>query len=258
MLFTIQAYLEDYLNKRRITDPDAYAVRVANLYYHHRATMETDAFARRMKRIRTLLFVNSAIKRAEFELELLARLDKRFKKKLDLGNPSFPGGTFREGKRLRRLPRLTIEALVNEFKHAVEARAIDTFWESRKSGKLRRRPEKIAQGLFATFAKGSLRAKGLVLREVVSGIGFVDLGIVISKGMHLVELKILTGKFVGPSQLAHYMALERRSRGHLLVIDALEAGKKTNLPDSVRVAQGVIRICQIDINPTAPSRAKPS
>lgn len=259
MLFTIQTFLEDYLSRRNISDPDGYAVRVANLYYHDRASMETNAFSRRMRRVRTLLFINnSGIKRAEFENELLARLDKKFKKKLGADELLFPGGTVLEQRRLRRRPRITIEAILDEFRKAVEARAVDVFWESRKRGKLHRRPEKIAQGLFAVFAKAMIRDKGNIIREMLSGIGFVDVGVLISKGMHLVELKMLTGVFVGPDQLAHYMALEGRQRGHLIVIDARRPGKKADLPSTIRVPPGIVNVCLVDINPVAPSRAKSS
>lgn len=56
---------------------------------------------------------------------------------------------------------------------------------------MRSRPEKIAQGLLAVFAKGVVGSDGLVLREIASGIGFVDVGVSFGGVLHLIELKIL-------------------------------------------------------------------
>ena len=99
MLFTIQGYLQDHLSKRILADSDGYAVQLANLYFYHRSSMDTTQFLRRVRRIRTVLFVNNGIRdRADFENELVHRLDNRFKKKLE-SNPAFPGGTEPERKR---------------------------------------------------------------------------------------------------------------------------------------------------------------
>jgi hypothetical protein len=81
MLFTIQAHLEDYLNKHNLADSDGYAVQLANLYFYHRPTMENDAFLRKVRRIRTVFFANNGVRdRAQFEKALVDRLDRRFKK----------------------------------------------------------------------------------------------------------------------------------------------------------------------------------
>jgi hypothetical protein len=254
MLFTIQAYLEDYLNKRNLIDPDGYAVRLANLYFYQRSRMETPQFLRKVGRIRTVIFANNGIQdRAEFEKMLIDRLDKQFKKKLEIDNPTFPGGTESERKRLQRLPRRTIGNLLGEFKHAIEARAIDVFWQSRKKGKLRPNPEKIAQALFAVFTKGVLGNRGILLREISSGIGFVDIGVMFTSTLHLVEVKVLTGKFEGPEQLDQYMKAERRNEGSLLIIDALEPGNKLDLPESIHSPSGIIKVYLVDINPNPPS-----
>ena len=47
MLFTIQGYLQDYLSKRNLADSDGYAVQLANLYFHHRSSMDDVQFLRR-------------------------------------------------------------------------------------------------------------------------------------------------------------------------------------------------------------------
>jgi len=81
MLFTIQGYLQDYLSKRNLADSDGYAVQLANLYFYHRSSMDDVQFLRRVRRIRTVLFVNNGIgNRVEFERTLVRWLDGRFKK----------------------------------------------------------------------------------------------------------------------------------------------------------------------------------
>lgn len=257
MLFTIQTYLEELVARRNLADVDGYVVQIANLYFHSRSMTSGDEFLRRMRRIKTAFFVSNGIrKRSEFERELLQRLDKRFKKKLASSvDRSFPGGTDPERERLQRLPRRTIGVLLREFKHAIETRAIDPFWISRAAGKLVPKPEREAQSHFALFAKGVLGSRGNLLREIASGVGYVDVGLSFnSPVLHLIEFKVLTGKFVGADQLQHYMHNERRRQGHLVVIDALPAKKKKNLPVTITIPDGTIRVLQIDINPVAPSR----
>jgi len=257
MLFTIQTYLEDYLNRRGLADPDGYAVRFANQYFHYRRAMDTATFLRKVGRIRTVIFVNNGIKdRAGFERSLVERLDGRFKKKLDEHNPTFPGGVEIERKRIQCLPRRTIRTLLLEFKQAVEARAIDGFWKSRTKGNLRQNPEKIAQTLFAMFATGVLKDQGILLREISSGIGFVDIGVIFSSTLHLVEIKVLTQKFQGPEQLEQYMKNEGRSEGSLLVIDTLKPGNKLDLPKVIPTLSGMIKVYSVDVNPAPPSRLK--
>jgi len=253
MLFTIQAYLEDYLNKRNLLDSDGYAVRLANLYFHHRPIMDIDVFLQKVRRIRTVIFANNGIgNRAEFEKALVDRLDRQFKKKLNTHNPSFPGGVEAEKKRLQH-SRRSIEALLAEFKQAVEARAIDGFWLSRTKGRLMPNPERIAQTNFALFAIGVLGDRGILLREMGSGIGFVDIGVIFSSTLHLVEIKVLTQKFLGPAQLEQYMKTEGRSKGSLLVIDTLPPKNKLDIPEEVNTPSGMIRVYRVDVNPPPPS-----
>ena len=255
MLFTIQAYLEDYFSHRNLRDPDGYAVLLANFYFHRRSALSDVDFLRQMRRIKTVFFENNSIGgRPEFERSLLERLDKRFKKKVTLGDPGFPGGTDVEKRRLQNHPRRTVQLLLREFKHAVEAKAIDSFWLARTKRKLRQRPEKIAQSLFAVFAMNVLGDNGIVLREVASGIGFIDVEVILSRVLHIVELKVLTDDLVGLDQLEQYMRTERRSRGYLLVIDALPPDKKQILPTTVKTQSGIISLISVDVNPCPPSR----
>ncbi len=166
----------------------------------------------------------------------------------------FPGGTQVERKRLQSLPRVTIGELINKYKLAIEARAVDSFWLSRKKGQLRRRPEKIAQSHFALFTKGVLDGRaGIVLREFSSGIGVVDIGVIFYSTLHLVEMKILKAKFTGAEQLEQYMRTEGRNEGHLLVIDTLKPSSKFELPARFESSSGTIKVYRVDVNPIPPS-----
>lgn len=255
MLFTVQTYLEEYLSKRNMVDSDGYAVRLANLYFYYRSKTEDALFLSKLRRIRTVLFLNNNIEnRKEFEQSLIRRLDNKFKKKLCSNNLYFPGGTEVEGEKLRHLPKLTIDILLNEFSGATEARAIDAFWVSRKQGTLQQRPEKIGQALFTLFTKGTLvNRSGIVLREFQSGIGFVDVGIIFSSTLHLVEIKVITDKFTGLSQLEQYMKAEKRQEGSLLIFDSLKPDKKIDLPARINTSVGVVKVYRVDINPFPPS-----
>jgi hypothetical protein len=115
------------------------------------------------------------------------------------------------------------------------------------------RPESIAQGLLAVFARGALAGKGLVLRELLSGIGFVDVGIVLSTVLHLVEIKILAGVFKGAKQLQRYMRCEKRKEGWLIIIEVRPAERRTPIPKLIHTPDGVVRSIVIDANPEAPS-----
>lgn len=255
MLFTIQSYLEEYLINHNIDDNDGYAVHLANLYFYHRFDSTDKAFLNRVGRIRTVLFINNGIKnRKDFENALIHRLDINFKKKLVTNKQYFPGGTETERRKLQLISKLTIDTLLNEFIHATEARAVDAFWISRKKGTLRQKPEKIAQALFAVFTRGTLiNRSGIVLREFLSGIGFVDIGIIFSSTLHLVEIKILSEEFTGPNQLEAYMNTEQRSEGSLLIFDSIAPDKKINLPSRIDTTAGVIKVYNVDINPSIPS-----
>jgi len=257
MIFSIQHHLEDHLNRRGLTDVDQYAVKIANLYDRSRAARTQKQFLVLMGRIRTAFFsANRNLNRLQFETALLNQLDKRFQKKNRIeAFPGFPGGVAPERARLQREPRRSIASILAAFKHAFESRAIDTLWVSRKSGQLQPRPEKIAQGLLAMFAKGVIGDNGLVQREISSGIGFVDMSIVLSASVpHLIELKILKGVFHGASQLETYMANEKRKEGWLLLFDTRPSTKKVGIPASVACSRGTIRVLVIEINPTAPCR----
>jgi hypothetical protein len=77
-------------------------------------------------------------------------------------------------------------------------------------------------------------------------------GISFSGVLHLVELKVVTGKMTGPTQLAEYMESEQRPSGWLLLMDARAHSKKTDLPATLRVPSGLVRVVVIELNPTPP------
>lgn len=257
MIFSIQRYLEDYFHRRNLEDMDQYAVSLANLYDRERRGMKEDEFLRSVRRLRTVFFKkNSHVDRGRFERNLLGALDRRFKKKISTrAHESFPRGLSTERRQFRTLRRITISQLLASYKHSVESRTIDAFWLSRKAGRLRSRPEIIGQDLLALFAVGVLQDRGLVLKELFSGVGFVDVAIIISQVAHIIELKILKATMKGAGQLQQYMRNEKRKVGWLILFDARPMSRKNTIPSQIGTPVGIIRTIVIDINPVIPSRA---
>lgn len=258
MVFSIQRYIEDFLVGRGLNDKDQYAVRLANLYESTRASLTKEDFLARVHRLRAVQFRNAPhVDRKSVESLLLTRLDQQFlKKKAETVLRAFPGGTVAEAIKLRRTRR-SVSRIMELFHDAIEARAIDTFWKSRTTGKLNPRPEKIGQGLFAVFVKGVLQRSAYMARELASGVGFVDFAIMFSTIPHLVEVKVLrSDKLLGVSQLGHYMRIEKRREGWLLLFDARPHDKRdTLIPVRVVIPEGTVRVEVVDINPIAPSRS---
>ncbi|HEV2378909.1 MAG TPA: hypothetical protein VG206_03825 [Terriglobia bacterium] len=160
------------------------------------------------------------------------------------------------GSSLAKCPRVTIRKFLEEFKSTIEAEAVNSFWESRTEGKLKKRPEKHGQELLGVFARAKLAARGSAIREAVSGIGFVDVLVTFSSGLlHVIELKMLKGKDIpGPAQLAIYMNHKRRPEGWLVFFDARKPNGRPAVPTVFKKPSGTIRAVLIDINPLAPSR----
>jgi hypothetical protein len=252
MIFSVQRYLEDYFERRGLTDVDQYAIHVANAFERLGPRISEEATARQLRRIRTVFFRRNNLDRDDFEVQLAATLRRKFQKKKN--DISFKGFEQRIASARTRLGsrRRSIALLLSEFKRAVEARAVDAFWESRKKHRLRRKPEKIAQALLAIFAKGVVGRDGLVLREIHSGIGFVDVGVSFGGVLHLVELKILNGRLTGTNQLATYMLTEGRDRGWLVLIDVRRSTTRDAVPVKIHTPVGPIRTLVVDVNPTAP------
>jgi hypothetical protein len=252
-IFSVQRFLEDHFERRGLADVDQYAVRVANLFDRLGPSTTDKTLAIDLGRIRTVFFRrNGDLDRKVFELRLAATLCRRFKKKRP--DPILRKFEHALAPTRRRLGahRRSIETLLLEFKVAVESRGLDAFWDSRTKHRLRLKPEKIAQALLAIFAKGVLGSDGFVLREIASGIGFVDVGISFGKVLHLIELKILKAQLTGANQLATYMRTERRRKGWLLLIDVRQAGSSKVVPATISTAAGQIRTLTVDANPPAP------
>ncbi len=160
------------------------------------------------------------------------------------------------GSGLAKLPRVTIYRFLDEFRSTVEAEAVNSFWNSRTKGQLKKRPEKHGQELLGVFARAKLAARGAAIREAVSGTGFVDVLVTFSSGLlHVVELKVLRSRDVpGPAQVATYMKHRSRKTGWLVFFDARPPNRKTTVPSAFKVREGTIRAVLVDINPTPPSR----
>ena len=253
MIFSVQRFLEDHFERRGLADLDQYAIRVANVFERLGPRASEETVARELGRVRTVFFRrNHDLDRKEFEARLAAALRCRFQKKTN--EASFKGfeRALAPARARLRARRRSIAALLSEFKRAVEARAIDVFWESRKKHRLRSRPEKVAQGLLAVFAKGVIGNDGLVLREIASGIGFVDVGVSFGGVLHLIEIKILKGQLTGAKQLATYMFTEGRGNGWLVLIDARRNRHPDAVPVIIETSAGPIRTLIVDVNPAAP------
>lgn len=251
--------MEDYLQRRGLSDGDQYAVRVANLYASRRKIGRDKDFLNMLRRLRTSLFRNNrGLNRGDVERQILAALNSRFKGKTAelMGLFARPEAQS-ERAALRKMPRRSIGAILRGFQRATRARIVDPFWKSRAAGKLRLRPEKIAQSILTAFILGVLtNGSGSLFRELASGTGFVDIVVMLSTIPHLVELKIQRDKFTGPAQLGNYMLIENRKSGWLVVFDARNQSEKTPIPSVVKVASGTIRVIVIDINPVPPSRQR--
>ena len=255
MIFSVQRYLEDHFDRRGLSDVDQYAIRLANAFEEISGSATKDDLVRRIGRIRTVFFRrNQGIDRKQFEKQLAASLFSGFKKKSDPFFRAYEASLTSTHSKLRS-KRRSIAILLSEFKLSVEAKGIDAFWESRKKHRLRSRPEKIGQALLAVFAKAVVSNNGLVLREIASGIGFVDLGISFGKSLHLIEMKVVTKKFIGAQQLATYMKTEGRTQGWLVLIDARKSNARTTIPPAVKTHAGFIKTVLVDVNPLAPHDA---
>jgi hypothetical protein len=99
--------------------------------------------------------------------------------------------------------------------------------------------------------------RGLTFREVLSGAGFVDFVVLLSRTPHLIELKIMREHYEGAAQLGTYMEKESRKEGWLVLFDARTHLNRTSIPLKTQVRGGVINNVVVDINPVSPSRIDP-
>jgi hypothetical protein len=256
MIFSLQRFLEDSFGSRGFSDPDQYAVKVANLYFGYRWGASDSDFLTRLGRIRTKFYrANCAVDRRSLERRIVASLDQRFKGTYRAGSVFSEASVRSERRSLRGKKRRLIGSILRSFQRTVQGRTVDLLWDSRKDGRLRSRPEAIAQGLLSQFISGVLMIRGgKLFRELRSGVGYIDLVVMLGTVSHLVELKVQRGKFVGPGQLGSYMVTEGRSSGWLVIFDARVDSKKAPIQDRIKVAAGTINVIVIDINPIPPSR----
>jgi len=258
VIFSVQRFLEDHFSHRGLSDPDQYAVRLANLYGKRRWTQTRAAFEKGMHRLQTVFFRGNQIgDRRTFERDLLDVLEGKFpKKKSNSLATNFPGGVSVEQKAVAKA-RLSVRCLLDLFKRAVESRAIDNFWKSRTKGRLAANPETAGQGLLGVFLQGVLDGRpGLAVREMASGVGWVDVLLVLASTPHLLELKMLRGSGTpGVEQIGTYMTNEGRGEGWLVLFDARKTSRRgASVPSKITIQAGTVRVVVIDVNPTPPSR----
>jgi len=257
-IFSVQRLIEDALERSGIQDDGRYSVAAANLYFRFGKQESDDELLRRFRRIQTVTFKNNPqISRLAFEKQLLRLLRRMVKLSGAMDLLSVPAAKS-ELRRLNRKPRRSIKSVLLAFQRATQGRTVDAFWISRVAQKLQKRPETIAQSMLTQFIMGVISDKkgGHVFREVVSGIGFVDLTVMFGATAHLVELKVQTKQFTGAAQLDTYMATEGRQEGWLIVFDARKATAKAQIPSVIRTQAGRINVIVVDINPIPPSRIK--
>ena len=212
-----------------------------------------------MHRIATVFFRSNEIgDRVDFEVKLLDTLEGKFPKKNSVNLAvSFPGGVTSEKTKLRQRERLTVRSVLDQFKHAVESRAVDGFWKSRRKGKLISQPEKNGQDLLAVFLQGVLhgRRSGFAVKEVQSGVGWIDVLLVLASTPHVLELKMLHDSDIpGVNQLGTYMQQEKREEGWLVCFDTRDPSNRAKIGEKIAIKQGTVRVVVIDVNPIPPSR----
>ena len=96
---------------------------------------------------------------------------------------------------------------------------------------------------------------GFSVNEVSSGVGWIDVLLVLSSTPHVLELKMLRGPGTpGVSQLGTYMGNEKRRVGWLVLFETRDPTKRTGIPANITIPEGTVRVVVIDVNPTPPSR----
>jgi hypothetical protein len=252
VIFAVQRFVEDYLSGVGVDCTDDYAITTARIYTYRDSTATDEDVVSAFAKVRTPIFRNAQVNRADVERGLVAALRRKFKKKaLDL--PSEFRRTVEVARR-KGSPPTRIRSLLEQFAKLTRAKGISAFWSSRATGHLKRRPESIANGMLQLFVSAALRGKGAVVGEMQSGTGFVDVTVVLSV-THLVELKILkSGPLKGVHQLGNYMTTESRKVGWLVVFDARSRKKKrVTLPSKLTIPSGIVHVIVVDINPPSAS-----
>lgn len=151
---------------------------------------------------------------------------------------------------------LTVDDILARFRVATERNLVDSFWLSRKKGKLVPNPESHCGAVLLAFVEGALSRtlEGIVIRELATGIGYVDVGLLIGNStLNLIELKVVSNQVEGPSQLAEYMRLHERPEGWLVLFDSRDPNGREAIPDQYVLPEGTVHNLVVDINPIAPS-----
>ena len=265
MLYRVQGRVLDILARFRLPDQDGFGTELAQLYLARRASLDFDEFVAASMRLRTSTFASRRRERRTITAHIVATLDKSYLPMTVEGHIDLPISTKQTG-RIRRLQAaarkptgaVAFGELIDEFSQAIEQSGVDGFWESRTKGKLRSRPEQIAQQSLTMFLYIPIKVKaGFVLNEIKSGVGYIDVLAVFGKSQRYVtELKIITGKrLTGVGQLATYLETQGLNEGWLTVFDARPKAHRTELPTKSFQRDGkTIHPTVIDINPIAPSR----
>jgi hypothetical protein len=150
-----------------------------------------------------------------------------------------------------------------EFKRLVEAEFFKKFWKGsggRRGKNFISNPEQFAQ-LLLLFYFGVKVGSGNIFKEIPTGGGRIDVVITYLGENYIVEIKMLGGHYTinyalsGIEQLSYYIQNRDAQKGYLIVFDGrCDDQKKSTLPDEENRNGNLIKIIDISINPSAPSK----
>lgn len=257
MLAAIQGAVLDFLQRASISDSDGFAREAAIRYLRSRASKDDPITA--LGKIRTSTFSARRRERAELTAALVKHLDRRFRTRIarvEVDLTHFPVANRRPAAPRTANPATRLTAELARFKHSTEARNVDTFWVKRTKGVLKQKPEQEGQALLISFLSGVLRSPrhGTILKEVQSGIGYVDVMVFLGTSEpQIVELKVIPkGNARGVSQLRQYLQTEQANLGWLIIFDARKQGPP--IAEGPTIESGItVHTIVIDINPPPPS-----
>ena len=151
--------VQDLLRDFGVHDQDGFAGRFAAHYIAERTMHSESGFTRTAMRVKTGSL--RAAERGKIVRELVHRIDHEFFARLP--GVQLPDVLAAEGRTqidtvdaLRTGSADAFHALLLEFAHAIERYAVDAFWESRRDGRLKKRPEAIAQAALSLFLHSKL------------------------------------------------------------------------------------------------------
>lgn len=263
-LYRIQGAVLDELSRLGMADRDGYSQQLAQLYLSSRTRVDQSGFIAAARRIRTGTFGVRRGSRAEATDTLVRRLDSRFL--ADLERWRAPVHTSTEqplrvvrlgvAARIRATGPAAFQKILAEYRSAIRLHGVDEFWESRRKGQLRARPESLAQHSLTMFLSPiAQRDQGYVFREIHSGTGYVDVLVILGSCAYIAELKVLrSNRITGLRQLANYLDLHELAEGWLVLFDARSRSGRSTLEDHDELVAGkLVHVVVIDINPAPPS-----